>query len=1859
MQTEVKPSRRTDVIVDLLLVIILLVGAYFRFIGIDWGEYTYLHPDERFLIWVGADINPMKEVVDPKTGQTKEAWMSWSDYFDTTHSTMNPANVGHTYYVYGTLPMFITRIAVQLYYGHSGFNEMTNIGRDLSAIFDLLTVFLVFLTAKRLYDKRVGLLAAAFTALAVLQIQQSHFFTMDTFYTFFTLLALYFAVLILTGKRDWGWLGNDQPVAGEEQPVSEAEPAVDGQPRSSFGSLLRDFFKNPLLLPCLAFGLALGCTVASKINAAPVAFALPGAVILRTMSMPSRDRFRRFWEAMPYMILAAAISLVVFRIAQPYTFTGPGFFGVKLNPQWLQTMKELAAGSSGQIDYPFALQWARRTVTFAWQNMVLWGMGLPLGLLAWAGFLWMGWRIIRGEMLRHTLLWLWTLAYFVWQSTVFNPSMRYQLLIYPTLFIFAAWLVFRIYDWRKNRERRPVNIDPEPAVIKPRRNWGKIAAAVIGGGVLVLTLAWAFAFSRIYARPITRVAATRWIYQNIPGPINLHIQTNQGMYNQPLNLWSAQYTSGYQITPQAPYVGSFIADVDGNLTAFQFGSLQQNSGNPITLHLSISDQPNGTPVVQGDMTGIFLPNNQTYQLQLDSPLQVSFQKRYYFTLSTGGNQTIVLVNGPIYAQFQTASGQVNQQLPYPIRSITTNDPYIMNFTPHENGTVSEIELGNVTEQTGAGTQTLLVSISEISSSSSTTTGLLQADLSPKANLDQQNYVIKLDHPIQMDTTKAYSLQIALQSTGSVTIRGAGLVNESDFDDALPLRLDGYDAIYPQGLNFQIYWQDNPEKIDRMVNMMDQGEYLAITSNRQWGSVTRIPERYPLMTKYYQELIGCPDGVDILHCYQVAKPGMYQGKLGYDLVQIFQSDPSIGPIDINDQSAEEVFTIYDHPKVLIFKKSTNFNAQQVRSIFESVDLSHEVNWLPIQFPMHPATLMLSPERLQQQQSNGTWSQLFNPAAWQNSLQILGVILWYVTLLLIGLMFYPLIRLALPGLPDRGYPLARTGGLLTLSYLYWIAGSFKIEATRLSITAFALLILLVGGIMAYWQRDELRQEWRQNKRYFLMIEGLALAFFLFDLFVRYGNPDLWHPYKGGEKPMDFAFLNAVIKSSSFPPYDPWFAGGYMNYYYYGFVLFGTLIKWLGIVPSFSYNLVLPSVFMLIALGAFSGGWNIFTAWKTHVSQRTETKAEKRPTPVLEQPVAEQQLETDQKQASPPGIPLTGAIFQDQTNEDFQPSSYPWQSLGHSLHPFLIGLAGALGMVVLGNLGTLRMIYQGYEKLAAPGGNIDVPVSIFTRLVWMVQGAGQALSGKPLPYGISDWYWIPSRVMPPNDFAITEFPYFTVLYGDPHAHLFAMSIALLALAWAISTVLGRARYHGPVGVIASFLLGGLAIGALYPTNLSDIYTYLPLGMVALGYSLWRYADVSRITIFPRATETGKRVILIILGVAALVFLTIILWRPYEWWYGQAYNSVQIWNGVRTPIYAYLTHWGLFLFVIVTWMIWETRDWMAKTPLSSLRKLEPYRGYILAGILTLLVGMLAVQYWIMHQPRAEWNWYGVSIIWLVLPLAVWAGLLILRPGQSDAKRLVLFLIGTALLITLVVDFVEVRGDINRMNTVFKFYLQAWMLLAVASAATLGFLISSFTEWSPNWKLVWQVPFVILVASASLFTLLATSAKIKDRMTVTAPHTLDGMLYMKYSTYPEGNTQMDLSQDYDAIRWVQQNVQGSPVIVEAASDLLYQWYSRFSIYTGLPDVVGWQWHEQQQRALFSGDWVSGRILDVSNFYLTTDPNQARDFLQKYNVKYIIVGQLERLHYAGPGIDKFPALNGQLWKEVYRDKDTVIYQVIS
>ncbi len=155
------------------------------------------------------------------------------------------------------------------------------------------------------------------------------------------------------------------------------------------------------------------------------------------------------------------------------------------------------------------------------------------------------------------------------------------------------------------------------------------------------------------------------------------------------------------------------------------------------------------------------------------------------------------------------------------------------------------------------------------------------------------------------------------------ISGAAIANEGEWDDGLPLRIDGYDGfggIYTPDLNFNMYWDDNPEKLERFTRILDQADYILITSNRQWGSLPRLPERFPMTSAYYRSLLGCPPEKTIEWCYRVAKPGMFAGDLGFELVQVFQSNPSIGNLGINDQFAEEAFTVYDHPKVFVFKKT---------------------------------------------------------------------------------------------------------------------------------------------------------------------------------------------------------------------------------------------------------------------------------------------------------------------------------------------------------------------------------------------------------------------------------------------------------------------------------------------------------------------------------------------------------------------------------------------------------------------------------------------------------------------------------------------------------------------------------------------------------------------------------------------------------------------------------------------------------------------------------------------------------------------------------------------------------------------------
>jgi uncharacterized membrane protein len=260
----------------------------------------------------------------------------------------------------------------------------------------------------------------------------------------------------------------------------------------------------------------------------------------------------------------------------------------------------------------------------------------------------------------------------------------------------------------------------------------------------------------------------------------------------------------------------------------------------------------------------------------------------------------------------------------------------------------------------------------------------------------------------------------------------------------------------------------------------------------------------------------------------------------------------------------------------------------------------------------------------------------------------------------------------------------------------------------------------------------------------------------------------------------------------------------------------------------------------------------------------------------------------------------------------------------------------------------------------------------------------------------------------------------------------------------------------------------------------------------------------------------------------------------------------------------------------------------------------------------------------------------------------LILAMGRDlpPSRRLVLLLISLALAITMGVEVVRQKDDIGRMNTVFKFYMQAWVLLAVAGAVGLATWVPRSVHWRAGWRrFAWAI-MLVLFLGAMLYPPFAARAKVQDRFSAEdSPHTLDGMAYMDKAQYFDNNQDLMLAQDKAAVLWMLKNVQGSPVILEGVTPS-YRWGNRFSIYTGLPAVQGWDWHEKQQRSVIPSTVIDRRLSQVAEIYNTTDLARARKLLDYYGVEYIIVGELERAYYSPEGLAKLDTLVDQGYLEL-------------
>ena len=963
------------------------------------------------------------------------------------------------------------------------------------------------------------------------------------------------------------------------------------------------------------------------------------------------------------------------------------------------------------------------------------------------------------------------------------------------------------------------------------------------------------------------------------------------------------------------------------------------------------------------------------------------------------------------------------------------------------------------------------------------------------------------------------------------------------------------------IELPIYEQDTEQKIHAMADHLSNGDYIVLFSNRLYGSVTRLNDRYPFMRAYYKSLFSGTLGYE-----PVLIKSSYLNFGGIHLVEDTFRNPDLPdptkalafdiPVKgINLGFADESFSVYDHPKVLIFENRKNYTADFiVENILAFADLSPHTTFSEDIYSKDQdfQNLMMDPNRKAIQQSGGTWSMIFDDSIGSISASLR----WFLFIQLFALSAIGFTFVLFSQFTDRGYLFSKIIGLLLVSFTAWILTTYEVmKFESFTIWVCIFIVTLFSVPIIFYNRNQFVVFIRTRWKHIGILELIFLVSFLIFVFIRMCNPDLWHPYRGGEKPMDIAYLNAVVKSTYMPPYDPWFSGGVLNYYYWGQFVIASIIHITRIPTEIAYNLAIPTLFSLAVAGCFTIGYNLVS-----------------------------------------------------------------QGRKHTVFAYLTGMTAVAFVCVIGNLdGLLQASNLLFEKLS---GNTMIT---------------------------SFDFWRSSRMMPPDPpgHEITEFPFFSFLFADLHAHLIAIPFTLLVIGISLSIILANNRRTPPkFQEFLTLTLLGLTIGSLRAINTWDLPTYTILGLVSIGIGEFlRHGGVG-LTVFYKTAL--KAIFVLIVIFAGFV--------PYQISSETFFNSIERTTNT-TSLSQLLSINGLFIFLLSAGAIYLIRNklllalsgikWIARasvTPgvlkLSELILVLIVIGlvgfiitFLLSGVLggaipTALLLFLLISYSAVQKPSDETR--------NLQPIFLFACLLALG--------------GLGLII--LVDIWRVEGDIERMNTVFKFYIQSWVMLAISSSYFSYRVLSSFNQLPITAKVSWSLISTILVLGSLIYPVMGSRDRIQDRFAPT-PFSLNGYKYIEGTTYNDPVGTINLENDFKGILWLRQNIEGSPVIAEGLTPS-YRWGGRVSVHTGLPSVIGWKWHQEQQRWDYRQS-VEDRRRDIDMLY--SNPSMADEIIDRYGISYIYVGSVENLYYPSEGIKALKeGLEGKLGI-VFESKEVTILKV--
>ncbi len=786
-------------------------------------------------------------------------------------------------------------------------------------------------------------------------------------------------------------------------------------------------------------------------------------------------------------------------------------------------------------------------------------------------------------------------------------------------------------------------------------------------------------------------------------------------------------------------------------------------------------------------------------------------------------------------------------------------------------------------------------------------------------------------------------------------------------------------------------------------------------------------------------------------------------------------------------------------------------------------------------------------------------------------------WYVLSALVGWLAFPVAYHLFPALKDRGYTLSRALSLLIWGYAFWLFASFGIAQNDHGGLLLGLLVL--AGFSAWVfvnSQSEIVNWFGENRRLILTVEILFFISFAFMALIRAGNPEIL----GTEKPMELMMINGIMNSPTFPPRDLWLSGYSISYYYFGYVMTSMLATFTGTPATEAFNLMIALVFGLSAVGAYGILYNLLA------------------------------LTTDGRS---------------QTMED---------GVVHRPSPIVASLLAPLFLLLVSNVEGFLEVLHRRGLFWANGNNF---------WTWLDLPELRDAPSQPLGW-IPDrfwWWWRASRVVQDYELngaftgdTIDEFPFFSYLLGDLHPHVLSMPFLLLAVALAMNIFLGGLRgrinlFFGELRISKTgFFLIALMLGGLTFLNTWDIL--VAGALIVFSYALTRVRE--------SGWGWGRIEDVVLLAVPAGVIAYVMYLPFFIGFDSQAGGLVPnfmfptrgahmwvMWGTLFVPIFAFL----IYLLGTKTPADWRTGIWTTFTLL-----------FVLLATM-FVIGLLALQFrsdvvvpilesqgrdageFVSDSFARRLSYIGSLITLLALLIPSLSFLFYRNQGSLDAlassenagstanrqpPTFIILLITLGTLLILGPDFLYLRDNFGwRINTVFKFYYQAWILLSLAAAFGTAVLLSNLRGAS---KPGFRILFALVLIVGLTYPLLGIFSKTNN-FNPSYGLTLDDF----------DRLEIENSDEAAAIRWLRSAPDG--VVAEAVGGA-YSSYSRIANYTGLPTVLGWDNHEGQWRDYLL---IGNRRQDIETLYTTSDGFVAQEIIARYNIRYVYIGGLERSAY--------------------------------